>query len=157
MGANLDGVTGLPLADQSDSIYGPAFSEWAKTGGGLFMNFTLGSGAGGNGTFGLCPPSAESGADRVTVLLFVPDLPREIRAMVGVGVAQHPRGVGLPEEGTQEIPEFGEGRALGHQKAPFSLLVAREADPYTWMKSSRGFQSAVRSARGDELTFPSPR
>jgi hypothetical protein len=63
MGANIDAGTGLPLADQSSYLYGRAFSEWAKAGGGLFMHFTLGSGAGGGGMFGLCPPSAESDSD----------------------------------------------------------------------------------------------
>jgi hypothetical protein len=63
MGANIDAGTGLPLADQSNYIYGRAFDEWAKAGGGLFMHFTLGSGAGGGGMFGLCPPSAESDSD----------------------------------------------------------------------------------------------
>jgi hypothetical protein len=63
MGANIDAGTGLPLADQSNYLYGRAFSEWAKAGGGLFMHFTLGSGPGAGGMFGLCPPSAESDSD----------------------------------------------------------------------------------------------
>ena len=63
MGANIDAGTGLPLADQSNYIYGRVFAEWAKAGGGLFMHFTLGEAAGGSGTFGLCPPSAQSGSD----------------------------------------------------------------------------------------------
>ncbi len=62
MGANIGG-DGLPLSDQTGTLYGRVFSRWAAIGGSLFMHYVLGAGAGGGGMFGLCPPSAQSGSD----------------------------------------------------------------------------------------------
>jgi len=58
MGANIDPVSGLPLADQRNHVYGRMFSEWAKAGGGLFMHFTLGEAANAGSMFGLCAPTS---------------------------------------------------------------------------------------------------
>jgi hypothetical protein len=63
MGANIDPATGLPLADQSNYVYGKLFAGWAAAGGGLFMHFTLGESASAGSMFGLCPPSAQSSSD----------------------------------------------------------------------------------------------
>jgi hypothetical protein len=62
MGANI-GADGLPLADQSNYVYGRLFKEWKNAGGGLFMHYTLGQGNGAGGMFGLCAPSAQGGSD----------------------------------------------------------------------------------------------
>jgi hypothetical protein len=63
MGANIDPTTGLPLADQSNYVYGKLLAGWAAAGGGLFMHFTLGESANAGSMFGLCPPSAQGSSD----------------------------------------------------------------------------------------------